>query len=105
MKPAALLALFVSSAAAHVISMSTGYATVAGNRVEYILRMPQYEMTHVKNPAGLFDHIRFTSGFETGRRIDGECHDDPATSTYICAANYEFSGRSSVWVWNARILK
>jgi hypothetical protein len=75
----------------HVISMSTGYATVAGNRVEYILRMPQYEMAHVKDPHTLFDHIRFSSGFETGRRTDQECHDDPATSTYICAANYEFS--------------
>ena len=71
--------------------MSTGYATVTGNRVEYILRMPQYEMAHVKNPDSLFDHIRFSSGFETGRRTGRECHDDPATSTYLCAANYEFS--------------
>jgi hypothetical protein len=88
-----LLALFALSlpVAAHVISMSTGYATVTGNRVEYILRMPQYEMAHVKNPNTLFDHIRFSNGFETGRRTGEECHDDPATSTYICAANYEFS--------------
>ena len=71
--------------------MSTGYATVTGNHVEYILRMPQYEMAHVKDPASLFDHIRFSSGFETGRRTGQECHDDPATSTYLCAANYEFS--------------
>jgi hypothetical protein len=77
-------------ASAHVISMSTGYATVAGSRVEYILRMPQYEMAHVKNPNDLLDHIRFSSGFESGRRTGGECHADPSTQTYLCAANFEF---------------
>ena len=71
--------------------MSTGYATVIGNRVEYIFRMPQYEMAHVKDPESLFDHIRFSSGLESGRRTGRECHDDPATSNYLCAANYEFS--------------
>ncbi len=91
MKTVALLFGFCTTAAAHVISMSTGYATVTGNRVEYILRMPQYEMAHVKDPSSLFDHIRFSSGFETGRRTAGECHSDPATVTYICATNFEFS--------------
>ena len=28
--------------------------------------------------------------FETGRRLDGECHADSESSTYLCAANYEF---------------
>jgi hypothetical protein len=84
--------LFCAAAHAHVISMSTGFATVNGNRVEYILRMPEYEMAHVKDPErALFDHIRFSSGFETGRRDGGECHDDPASGNYICAANWEFS--------------
>jgi hypothetical protein len=45
----------------------------------------------LKNPDSLLDHIRFSSGFETGRRTDRECHDDPAAATYLCAANYEFS--------------
>jgi len=72
--------------------MSSGDATVAGNRIEYILRMPRYEMVGVEDPArALFDHIRFTSGFETARRLDGECHDDPASNNYLCAANYEFA--------------
>jgi hypothetical protein len=58
-----------------------------------VLRMPAYEMAHVKDPEhALFDHIRVSSGFETGRRLDGECHADPESSTYICAANYEFAG-------------
>jgi hypothetical protein len=84
---------FALPATAHVISMSSGYVTVNGNRVEYILRMPSYEMQHVTDPAhSLLDHIRFSNGFETGRRQNQECHDDPASSSYICAANYEFSG-------------
>jgi len=86
----ALLCL-VSPVAAHVISMSSGYAKVNGNRIEYTLRMPEYEMPHVKDPRALFTHIRFTSGFETGRRTAEECHADSAGSTYICTANYEFS--------------
>jgi hypothetical protein len=81
-----------SSASGHVISMSNGFATVTGNRVEYILRMPDYEIAPVKDPArALLDRIRFTSGLETARRVDGECHDDPSTSTLICAANYQFT--------------
>ncbi len=79
-------------AAAHVISMSTGYVTVNGTSVEYLLRMPQYEMAHVRDPEhALFAHIRFTSGFETGRVTGRECHRDPASGNYICAANYAFS--------------
>jgi hypothetical protein len=83
--------LFAATAEAHVISMSTGFATVTGNRVEYILRMPAYEITQLKDPAqNLLNHIRFTSGFETGRRLDGECHYDATAATLICAANYRF---------------
>ncbi|MES1262677.1 MAG: HupE/UreJ family protein, partial [Acidobacteriota bacterium] len=79
-------------ASAHAISMSMGYATVTGNRVEYLLRMPAYEMTQVKDPRrAVFEHIRFTSGFETGRATGQECHDDAASGNLICAANYEFS--------------
>ena len=72
--------------------MSTGFATVTGNRVEYLVRMPEYEMTQVKDPEhALFRHLRFTSGFETGRIAGQECHHDPATSNFICAANYQFT--------------
>jgi hypothetical protein len=91
MKALSLLVLLATPALAHVISMSTGWVTVNGNRVEYILRMPKYEMTNVKDPArALFDHIRFTSGFETAQRISAECHDDASTANYLCAANYQF---------------
>jgi len=76
---------------AHVISMSTGWVTVSGNQVEYILRMPKYELSNLRDPArAIFDNIRFTSGFETGAAIGEECHDDPASANYLCAATYRF---------------
>lgn len=81
--------LLCATASAHVISMSNGYATVMGNRVEYILRMPMYEMTE-HSPEELFRYIRFTSGFETARMLASECHPDPSTQTYLCAASYQF---------------
>ncbi len=90
----ALLFFFLLPAAAsgHAISMSSGFVTVTGNRVEYLLRMPAYEVAPSAGPRALLDHIRFTSGFETARRTGGECREDAATATYVCAANYEFSG-------------
>jgi hypothetical protein len=91
--PAVLLAVLLAAlpASAHVISMSSGFVNVSGNKVEYLLRMPAYEMQQGVNPVTLFDHIRFTSGFETAQRLDGECHPDPSAATLICAANYRFS--------------
>lgn len=76
---------------AHVISMSTGYATVRGSSVEYIFRMPDYEMAHVRDPGSLFDHLRFSSDGEDGVRTGQECHPDPANGVYLCAADYRFS--------------
>jgi hypothetical protein len=87
-----LAAMAAPAACAHAISMSTGYATVSGARVDYLVRMPSYEMGHVKDAThALFSHIRFTSGFETGRATGQECHDDPSSGSYLCAATYEFS--------------
>jgi hypothetical protein len=72
--------------------MSTGYATVSGNHVDYLLRMPDYEIGQQKDPAHvLFGHIRFTNGFEAGRATAQECHHDPGSGNYLCAATYEFS--------------
>lgn len=88
----AALGLLAAGASAHVISMSSGFATVNGNRVEYVLRMPAYEIAAGTDPArALFDRIRFSSGFETANRLDGECHLDSTAATWICAANYQFS--------------
>jgi hypothetical protein len=92
MKWARLLLILSTPAAAHIISMSTGWATIDGNHVEYILRMPKYELPPAQDPtAALFSHIHFYTGFETGRVTGAECHDDPTASNYLCAANYQFT--------------
>jgi hypothetical protein len=86
-------ALFVVAGhlCAHMMSMSTGDATVSGNHVEYILRMPLYEIPHTEHPEkALFQHIRFASGGHAARTVNQECHADPAHDTYLCAAYYEF---------------
>ena len=71
--------------------MSNGYATVSGTRVDYLLRMPDYEVPAGRNPATLLDRISFSSGFETAKRTEGECHRDASESLYLCAGTYVFS--------------
>ena len=73
------------------MSMSSGDATVSGNHVEYILRMPLYEVARTAHPeTALFGHIRFWSGGREGHMLNHECHADAARDTYLCAAYYEF---------------
>lgn len=91
MKPVLLALLTAATASAHSISMSNGFATLSGNRVEYILRMPAYEVPAGTDPRALLETVRFSSGFETARRLDGECRLDGAN--WLCAANYLFSSR------------
>ena len=66
-----LVLLFAIGAApllAHVMSMSTGDVAVQGNRAHYELRMPVYEIAHVKNAdTSLFEHIRFSTAGQGGR--------------------------------------
>lgn len=71
--------------------MSSGYATIHGRELEYTLRIPDYEMAHVRDPLSLFDHIHFSSEGEEGSRMGQECHPDPANASYLCAADYRFS--------------
>lgn len=74
-----------------MMSMSTGDAVVSGNHVEYVLRMPSYEMPRISDPArALFDHIRFSSGGHPAKVLNDACHEDAAHGDYVCAAYYEF---------------
>jgi hypothetical protein len=76
---------------AHVMSMSTGDVTVQGNRAHYELRMPVYEIAHVKNPeTSLFEHIRFSTAGQEGRLTQKSCHEDMSQGSYLCSADYEF---------------
>jgi len=74
---------------AHMVSMSTGELKVDGNRAHYELRMPSYEVAHVREPEHtLLEHIRFKSGGDWGKLAAQSCADQQGT--YICNADYEF---------------
>ena len=82
----------LSSAAAHVVSMSSGDLTIDGARARYDLRMPLYEIVHVAHPeTELLEHIRFFSNGRAPRLISQSCTPDPARDTYFCVAQYEFT--------------
>jgi hypothetical protein len=77
---------------AHVMSMSSGDLTVEGARAHYELRMPIYELAHIKNPdASILDKIRFSSGGREPRLLAKSCISDAPSQTYVCTADYEFA--------------
>jgi HupE / UreJ protein len=87
MRRALCLLLAAWPAAAHVMSMSSGDLTVDGARAHYELRMPLYEITHVRNPERvLLEHVRFAGA----RMVRSECRTDAVHDAYLCSADYEF---------------
>ncbi|HEV8040370.1 MAG TPA: HupE/UreJ family protein [Bryobacteraceae bacterium] len=69
--------------------MSTGELKVDGNHAHYELRIPMYEVAHVREPEHtLLDHIRFKSGGAWGRASAQSCKDEQGA--YVCTADYEF---------------
>jgi hypothetical protein len=86
-----ILCLAPATLNAHMMSMSTGDVTVTGDRAHYELRMPLYEIAHVKNPErSLFEHIRFWSGGAEGRLLNRACRENPAEGAFLCTADYQF---------------
>jgi HupE / UreJ protein len=76
---------------AHVLSMSSGDVRLDGGRLVYELRMPLYEIAHVKTPERtLFDSIRFSSRGVPARAVETACRSDEGLAQYICSAVYEF---------------
>ncbi len=91
MKAVAVLLLLPAALCAHMVSMSTGELRVDGTHAHYELRMPSYEAAHVHNPQqNLLDHIQFTSEGARGKESARHCSEQQGT--YLCAADYEFSG-------------
>lgn len=83
------LLIFAFPLTAHMVSMSTGDLKVEGNRAHYELRMPMYEVAHVREPEHtLLDHIRFKSGGAWGKPSAQSCRQDQ--DTYVCTADYQF---------------
>src|SRR5581483_2570381 len=93
----AWLVLLACPLSAHVMSMSSGDLTVTGSRAHYELRMPLYELTHIRDPArSIFEHIHFSSGIHEARLISSKCSSDDASATYVCEADYEFAAPPDV---------
>lgn len=77
--------------AAHMVSMSTGDVRIEGRRLRFELRMPLYEVAHVKDPArSLLAAVRFSSGGAAARELESRCQEIPAQGAYLCQASYEF---------------
>ena len=86
------LALLPWPALAHVMSMSSGDLTVEGARGHYELRMPLYEVAHIKDPdRSIFENIHFSSGLREARLVAKSCRTDTAGDSYLCTADYEFA--------------
>ncbi len=83
--------LYAAPLFAHTISMSNGDLQIQGNQAGYQLRMPAYEITHLRDPPRqLFESLRFSSGGRDAKLLQKTCHDNPATGMYVCDATYEF---------------
>ncbi len=88
--PAALLAAALP-AAAHMMSMSTGEVRLHGDRAEYELRMPLYELTHLKDPQKtLFDNFRLRGSGGEAKLLKHLC--ETGADAYLCRAEYQFPG-------------
>jgi HupE / UreJ protein len=89
MKRALGLLLCAVPAAAHMVSMSTGDLRVDGNRAHLELRMPMYEVAHVREPEHtLLDHVRFEGGGAWAKASNAACRQEQ--DTYLCTADYQF---------------
>jgi hypothetical protein len=88
MKPVLLIAI-AAPLFAHVVSLSTGEATLNGARLDYDLRMPLHEAAHMQRPEReLFDNIHFTAEGRPARLVEHSCRE--RDETLICHGVYMF---------------
>jgi hypothetical protein len=90
--PLALLVMAAAPAAAHVMSFSSGDLAVRADRARYELRIPSYEVAHIRGgaEAALFAHIRFAGGGGPARLVSRSCRTDG--EAFACTADYLFPG-------------
>lgn len=87
----AIVAALATPLTAHMMSMSSGELQVRGDRAEYRLRMPLYEISHVKDPEKtLFEHFRLYDGRTEAKLIKHLCEADSAQDAYLCRAEFQF---------------
>lgn len=85
-RPLCLL-LLAGPATAHVMSMSTGELSISGTRAHYELRIPLYEVSHVKQPEeALLANVKL----DGARLLEKNCKPDPPSDSYVCIADYTF---------------
>lgn len=86
----ALLILFVATAHAHVVSMSSGELKIDGAKATYEIQIPVYETQTIQDPEhALLDNIHFTGGGAEGHMLTRQCTSDGATLT--CKATLLFN--------------
>ena len=73
------------------MSMSSGELEVSGTRVDYVLRMPLYEIVHLEEPErSLLDNFRL---YDNGREVkasSGSCKANADEGVYRCDVAFEF---------------
>ena len=85
------LVLLACPAFGHVMSISSGDLTITADRGHYELRMPLYELTHMRDPSrSIFQNIHFSSGGRAARLLASDCRSDEPAATYFCTADYQF---------------
>ncbi|MBM3812916.1 MAG: hypothetical protein FJW20_14930 [Acidimicrobiia bacterium] len=76
---------------AHMVSISTGEIRIDGARATYEMRMPFYEVAHVRNPERtLLESIAFSSDGAPAVRRKGGCRKVEAEGALLCEAEFEF---------------
>lgn len=105
MKPLLLLLFSCAAAArAHMVSMSSGEVRVEGARARYEMRIPLYEVAHVKDPERtLLDAIVFSSAGAPARRSEAKCREEKSEDALICVAVYEFAAPVDVLTAQSRL--
>ncbi len=77
---------------AHMMSMSAGDLTISGAEARYELRMPLYELPHIRGAeTAIFENIRFSSGGQAARLVERTCRADDGAAAYLCSARYRFA--------------
>jgi hypothetical protein len=103
-RPVPALLLAALPAAAHMVSISTGEMRIEGTIGRYELRMPMYEIAHVKDPdRELFEHLRFFSGGRPAQSNERRCKADAAEAVWICTANYRFDAPIDTLIVESRL--
>src|SRR5713226_2269700 len=77
---------------AHMMSMSSGELRIRGDRAEYELRVPLYEIVHLKEPEKtLFQNFRLYDGRAEARLVKHLCEPRADQDAFFCRAEYQFA--------------